>query len=129
MTQIDSNVQQAPTDALVHDLLRRNLLEVFGERDPARRRTVIAQIWAEDGEFTDSHGRSIGHAAIDQAIAVLHARLPDFVFQERGAAQAFFGVGRVAWGFGLPGQAPRVTGIDVIEVRGGRIQKLCAFLD
>ena len=34
-------------------LLRRNLLDVFGENDPARRRAVIDEIFTEDCVFYD----------------------------------------------------------------------------
>jgi hypothetical protein len=41
---------------VIDTLLRRNLFEIFGERDPARRRNVISELWAEDGSFTDPDG-------------------------------------------------------------------------
>ena len=34
-------------------LLTRNLQDVFGENDPARRRAAIDEIWTEDGLFYD----------------------------------------------------------------------------
>ena len=35
----------------ISTLLTRNLLEVFGENDPARRRAAVDEIWTEDGVF------------------------------------------------------------------------------
>ncbi len=35
----------------ISTLLTRNLQDVFGEGDPARRRTVIDEIFTEDGVF------------------------------------------------------------------------------
>jgi hypothetical protein len=37
--------------------------------------------------------------------------------------------GRLAWGSGPPGEAPRYTGLDVIVVRDGKIAALYVFLD
>jgi hypothetical protein len=37
----------------VSTLLTRNLQEVFGEDDPARRRAAIDELYSEDGVFYD----------------------------------------------------------------------------
>jgi len=37
----------------ISTLLTRNLQEVFGENDPARRRVTIDEIFTEDGVFYD----------------------------------------------------------------------------
>jgi hypothetical protein len=37
----------------ISTLLIRNLRDVFGENDPARRRAAIDEIWTEDGVFYD----------------------------------------------------------------------------
>jgi len=37
----------------ISTLLIRNLQDVFGENDPARRRAAIDEIWTEDGVFYD----------------------------------------------------------------------------
>ena len=42
----------------ISTLLTRNLHDVFGENDPARRRAAIDEIYTEDGVFYDpSSGR------------------------------------------------------------------------
>ena len=37
----------------ISTLLIRNLRDVFGENDPARRRAAIDEIWTEEGVFYD----------------------------------------------------------------------------
>ena len=37
----------------ISTLLIRNLRDVFGENDPARRRAAIEEMWTEDGVFYD----------------------------------------------------------------------------
>ncbi|ONG51098.1 hypothetical protein BKE38_16825 [Pseudoroseomonas deserti] len=116
-------------DDIIASLLTRNLLEVFGERDPARRRRAIADLFAGDVVFADPHGRATGHAALDRQVEALLARAPGWSFRVAGPVQAVQEAGRLAWGFGPPGEAPRVTGLDVILVREGKIAALYTFLD
>ncbi len=110
-------------------LLRRDLHEIFGERDAGRRRRAIAELVTEDCVFVDPSDRHVGRAALDAAVVALQARFPDFVFVEIGTTQAIPGAGRLAWGFGPQGEAPRITGLDVAIVRGGRIAALYTFID
>jgi ketosteroid isomerase-like protein len=114
---------------VIENLLTRNLLEVFGEPDAGKRRVAIAALWAEDGVFTDPHGRYVGHAALNDAVSQLHARFPGFGFTPIGTPQAFYDVGRLAWRHGPLGDPSKVTGLDVVTVRNGRIAALYAFID
>jgi hypothetical protein len=113
----------------IENLLARNLLEVFGERDAVKRSFAITALWAEDGVFVDPYGRYVGYAALNDAVSQLHVKFPGFVFTPIGAAQAFYDVGRLAWGHGPSGEPPKVTGLDVVTVRDGRIVVLYAFID
>jgi len=48
-------------------LLTRNLQEVFGENDPARRRAAVQELYTEDGVFYDpSKGIYRGRDEIDR---------------------------------------------------------------
>jgi hypothetical protein len=51
------------------------------------------------------------------------------VFQVTGPVQAVQDAGRLSWGFGPPGEPPRVTGLDVIVMRENKIARLYTFLD
>jgi len=104
-------------------------LEVFGEPDAMKRRSAIAALRAEDGVFADPHGRCVGYAALNDAVSRLHATFPGFVFTPIGAPQAFYDVGRQAWGHCPVGEPPKVTGLDAVTVRDGRIVMLYAFID
>jgi len=44
-------------------LMEANLLRVFDERDPARRREVIARTYTADVRWTDDDGTTVGHDA------------------------------------------------------------------
>jgi hypothetical protein len=108
--------------------LKRNLHEVFGERDGKKRRAAIAQLWTEDCVFIDHDGKRHGRDELDRAVAVLHERLPGYVFTEIGPVDVLHESGRLAWSYGPPGTAP-IKGVDVVLVRDGRISLLLTFLD
>ena len=123
MTQCIENADR------IRDLLDRNLQEVFGEGDDARRRAVIAELWAEDGMLYAPPGIITGHAAIDSFAGALRATHPDFVYTPHGAPQVLHDAGRLAWGSGPAGEVPAYTGWDVIIVQDGKIAALYVFLD
>jgi hypothetical protein len=120
-----------PADAnVVKNLMKQNLLGVFSERDAVKRRSLIAKIWDTKGIFIDPEGRYVGHTAINDAAQQLQHRFPDFAFSELADGDAYGGVGRLRWGFGPPGEARKITGIDVLVASDdGRIAALYTFVD
>jgi hypothetical protein len=112
----------------IETLIKRNLHEVFGERDGKKRRDAIAQLWTEDCVFIDHSGKSHGQDELDRAIATLQQRLPDYVFSELRPVELLHDSGRLAWSYGRPGQAP-IKGVDVVVVRDGGISLMLTFLD
>jgi hypothetical protein len=112
----------------IETLMKRNLHEVFGERDAKKRREAIAQLWTEDCVFIDHSGKSHGRDELDRVVAVLHQRLPGYVFSERRPVDLLHESGRLAWSYGRPGQEP-IKGVDVVLVRDGRISLMLTFLD
>jgi hypothetical protein len=112
----------------IETLIKRNLHEVFGERDGKKRREAIAQLWTEDCVFIDHSGKRHGHDELDRAAAVLQQRLPGYVFSELGPVDLLHESGRLAWSYGRPGQEP-IKGVDVVLVRDGRISLMLTFLD
>ena len=113
---------------VIETLIRRNLHEVFGERDARKRREAIAQLWSEDCVFIDHSGKSQGRDELDRAVAVLHQRLPGYVFSERRPVDLLHESGRLAWSYGRPGREP-IKGVDVVLVRNGQIYLMLTFLD
>jgi hypothetical protein len=111
----------------IHELLNRNLQEVFGENDAARRRAAIEELYTDDCAVYV--GVFVGHDAVDKLAGDLRATHPDFVYTPHGEPQALQNAGRLAWGSGPRGEKPHYTGLDVIIVRGDKIAALYAFLD
>jgi hypothetical protein len=113
----------------IRDLLHRNLQEVFGEGNAARRRAAIEDLYTEDCVLYAPPGVFVGPEALDRFAGDLRATHPHFVDAPRGEAQALHNAGRLAWGSGPCGEPPTYTGLDVIIVREGKIAALYVFLD
>ena len=112
-------------------LMQANLKRVFGERNSSHRTKAIAQLYADDATLYEPPDASAtGHAAINQAVEALLKNLPpNFVFTSIGPAVGHHGMGRLRWQSGPPNGPVAVTGTDVAQVEGGRIQSLHVFLD
>jgi len=113
----------------IENLLIRNLHEVFGERDPARRTTAIEAIFDHDCLFTDPGGRHNGHRGLEDAVVALQTQFPDHLFSQIGSVDVLQDSGRLAWAFGPSHEPRRITGLDVAVVNAGRISALYTFLD
>ena len=112
-----------------HELLLRNIREVFGESNATRRRAAIEELYAEDCVLYVPQGMFVGHEALDQHAGDLRAKHPRFVYTLCSKPQSLHNAGRMAWGSGPPGEPPLQTGWDVIIVRDGKIAALYVFLD
>ena len=111
-------------------LLIRNLRDVFGENDAARRRAAIDEIFTEDCVFYDPNsGAHRGRDEIDRIAGVVKATHPDFQYQPISVPEELGDGGRVKWVSGRPGEAPAYAGTDFIIARDGRIAAIYLFFD
>ncbi|MDG3441203.1 nuclear transport factor 2 family protein [Nitrospirillum amazonense] len=122
-------MQSNESEERIRALLYRNLEEVFGEGDDARRRAAIDELWAQDGVLYVPPGVIVGREAINKFAGDLRATHPHYVYTPQGKAQVLHDAGRLAWGSGPRGETPDYTGWDVITVRDGQIAALYVFLD
>lgn len=113
----------------IHELLYRNLQEVFGEGDAKRRRAAIEALYTEDCAIHTPAGSFVGRDALDRFAGELRATHPHFAYTPHSKAQAVQNAGRLAWGSGPRGEAPEYTGVDIVTVRDGKIEALYVFLD
>ena len=124
----------------ISTLLIRNLHDVFGEGDPARRRAAIDEIYSEDCAFyepTNAFAGGVtrfanvyrGRDEIDRVAAVIKATHPDFQYQPIAEPEELGNGGRVQWVSGRPGEAPIYAGTDFIIARDGQIAAVYLFFD
>jgi len=100
----------------IHELLHRNIQEIFGEGDAVRRRAAIDELYTKDCVLDVPPGTFVGREALDKFAGDLRAT-------------HLHNAGRLAWGSGPRGETPKYTGLDVIIVRDGKIAALYVFLD
>src|ERR1700748_1901897 len=114
----------------ISTLLIRNLHDVFGENDPARRRAAIDEIFTEDCVFYDPNkGVYRGRDEIDRIAGVIKATHPDLQYQPVAEPEESGDGGRVRWVAGRLGEPPAYAETDFIIARGGRIASICLFFD
>jgi hypothetical protein len=110
-------------------LMERNVLEVFGERDPGRRKSVINELHTENCTFFEADDQIVGRDALNAKVEQILKEAPGFAFRLAGPASVNHDVGRARWHFGPNGAVPVVTGMDVAVFKEERICSLYAFLD
>jgi len=113
----------------ISTLLLRNLDEVFGEIDPARRRAAIEEIFHEDAVFHEPSGAYRGRDEIHRIAGEIKATHPEFRYEPIAPPEERANAGRVQWVSGRPGEAPAYAGTDFIIARDGRIAALYLFFD
>jgi hypothetical protein len=114
----------------ISTLLTRNLHDVFGENDSARRRAAIDEIFTEDCVFYQPGGSVYrGRDEIDRVAGAIRATHPDFRYQPIAKPEELGNGGRVQWVEGRPDEAPAHAGTDFIIARDGRIAGVYLFFD
>ena len=128
--------QQAESGATTEDagefdaLMQANIVRVFNERDSARRRIALSELYAEGAVLYDPETVATGWDAISRAVEELLVRLPpDFVFTAAGHAVGHNGAARLFWRAGPSDGPVAVTGTDVAHIENGRIKLLYVFVD
>jgi hypothetical protein len=105
-------------------------LAAWNETDPAKRRALVDEVWAEDGRYTDPLADARGRAEIDGLIGAVQAQFPGFVFTLGGTVDAHHDQARFTWHLGPADAAePVVIGFDVAVLDGDRIGSVYGFLD
>lgn len=112
----------------IEELMRANLMEVFGERDAPRRRAAIARTYAPDVRFTDPEETVQGHEALDAKAAAILDGAPGFTFAPDGPILISGNLGYLAWTLGPEGGPGVVRGIDIALVVDGQVTDLYTIL-
>src|SRR6266481_2089683 len=71
----------------IETLLSRNLPDVFGQGDPARRRAAIQELYTDDCVLYVPPGTFVGHDALDKFAGDLRATNPHYFFTPHAAPQ------------------------------------------
>ena len=113
----------------IQQLMQGNLLDVFNEHDPERRRTAISRIYAPNVRWTDDEGVCVGHRALDAKAAELQDKIGPLQFITAGPVHQTVGFGYLAWHLVAEGdRTPQVSGFDVAIIRDHVIAELYTVL-
>ncbi len=113
----------------MNDVIAR-YLACWNETDPAARRKLIEDTWAQDASYIDPLAEAHGHDAIDATIAAVQGQFPGFVFTLASPVDAHHQQARFTWGLGPDGAEPLVVGFDVAMADGdNRLRAVLGFLD
>ena len=109
-------------------LMEENLLAVFNERDPQRRREVIQRNYASDVRWADGDETVTGQDRLhEKAQELLDGQLAGLGFSQSGPVHQVANMGYLAWDVFPPGGeagTPLVSGFDVALVENGVIAQL-----
>jgi hypothetical protein len=115
-------------NSAVADLMRRNFLDVFNDPDPERRNAAIAQTYAQDVVWHEPDRVIRGREALAGRATELRAQSPDWVFLPDGPVSVNDDLGHLGFRFGLVGQPPVATGMDIARCKDGVIVELYTFV-
>jgi len=102
-------------------------LACWNETDPAARRKLIDETWAEDGRYIDPLADARGRDALDATIAAAQGQFPGFVFTLAGPVDAHHQQARFTWGLGPEGAEP-LLGATALESAGFTIDPVSQTL-
>jgi hypothetical protein len=111
-------------------LIADRYIALWNEPDPAVRRRLLAEDWAEEASYVDPMMAGRGAADIDTLIAGVQKQFPDFSFRLTGKPDGYGENIRFSWALG-PGDyvdAP-IEGTDFARLENGRIAAVTGFLD
>ncbi|MET7331314.1 nuclear transport factor 2 family protein [Nonomuraea sp. NPDC005650] len=111
-----------------------NLIEryiaAWNETDADARAKAVAELWTEDGTYTDPLADVAGHEAIAAVIAGAQGMFAGLVFTPGEVYDAHHHIARFTWHLGPEGGEPVAIGFDVVELaEDGRIRTVLGFLD
>jgi hypothetical protein len=106
-------------------------IAAWNERDPKRRRELVAATWADDGSYVDAHRQGTGHDAIDAMIETAQSMFPGYRLNLVSGIEAHNNFVRFRWAAGGTAEAPLyLGGTDFANLTGdGRIRNVAGFTD
>ncbi|MFJ6573435.1 nuclear transport factor 2 family protein [Streptomyces sp. NPDC091292] len=113
----------------IADLMYRNLLDVFNERDPARRALAVSEIYAEDVVWHEPDKDFQGREALADRAAQVQEEMTGWVFQPSGPVSVNHDIGHLAFHFGPADLPAAVTGMDIARCEDGVIVELYTFVN
>ncbi len=104
-------------------------IAVWNEADPALRRALLADGWADNATYVDPLMAGDGLEGIGALIGAVHERFPGFRFALSGSVDGYADKIRFSWTFGPDNEPNMIKGSDVALVEDERLKSVIGFLD
>jgi hypothetical protein len=107
-------------------------IETINERDDARRRALLDELFTEDGSYIDQFLTDplVGREAINASMAEMQAEAPDDHFTTVALLGAHHDLALFTWRWAAPGApSARATGTDTLIFEDGRIHRILGFIN
>ena len=104
-------------------------IELWNERNAARRRELFAANWTANASYVDPIMSGDGPSGIDALIDGVHKKFPEFRFKLLGKADGYGNHARFSWGLGPEGVDSPIKGTDFAVIDQGKIRSITGFLD
>ncbi|SEN83983.1 SnoaL-like domain-containing protein [Actinacidiphila rubida] len=109
--------------------LAERYIAAWNATDPAARRALIGEVFADGARYTDPLADVTGPDALDAVVAAVQAQFAGLVFT-LGPVDTHHHITRFTWELGPAGGEPLVVGFDVaVTGEDGRIHSVLGFLD
>lgn len=113
----------------IETLMLANLLDVFNERDTAKRQAAIQRTYAPDVAWTDAEETTNGQQALETKCVGLQSNLGKLQFVMDGPVRQVPGFGYLAWRLIDPDSGQRaMSGFDAAIITDGLITHLWTVL-
>jgi hypothetical protein len=111
----------------VEELVDR-YIAMWNETDAARRRGLIAAIWADGASYLDPVLSGEGRDGIDAMVKAVHEKYPGHRFKRTSDVNAHHDRAQFAWELGPEQGAVLVKGIDFATLSAeGRLKSVTGF--
>jgi hypothetical protein len=123
----DTHTTTATTTRSLDEVVS-NYFEAWNEPDPARRRELVASVFADDGRPVDPRADVRGHDEVAAMIAGVQERFPGHSLIRTSGLDAHHDRVRYGWRLQAPDGSIVVTALDVVELADdGRMRCVAAF--
>jgi hypothetical protein len=109
--------------------IAQRYIELWNERDAARRTEILSANWSSDACYTDPLATVRGAVEISALIGGVQQRFPEFRFALIGKVDGFGDNVRFSWGLGPKGADAPIKGTDFAAIKNGKIESVTGFLD
>jgi catechol 2,3-dioxygenase-like lactoylglutathione lyase family enzyme len=123
------NLKTPMMDTTVNLALVERHIQIWNEKDEAKRTALMNEAYASNVEMVDRHFIASGYTEITGFVNGLQEKNPTFWFTHVKPIDTHHNIARLFWQFGSKENPAAVTGMDLFVIENGKVQKLYVFVD